>query len=67
MLRQIAARFAALRRTRRRWLVAVLVTGLAVLSAWVSLELTPPASVRLGVVRAEIKAAPGSGTGTCGK
>ncbi|HET7310483.1 MAG TPA: metallophosphoesterase family protein [Mycobacteriales bacterium] len=52
----------ALRTTPRRWLVALLVVGVAALSAWLSLTLTPPADIRLGVVSAQIKAAPGSGT-----
>ncbi|HET6815672.1 MAG TPA: metallophosphoesterase family protein [Mycobacteriales bacterium] len=53
---------AALRTTPRRWLVALLVVGVAALSTWLSLTLTPPADIKLGVVSAQIKAAPGSGT-----
>jgi predicted phosphodiesterase len=53
---------AALAHTRRRWLIALLTLGVAALSTWVSLSLTPPANIRLGVVSAQIRAVPGSGT-----
>ena len=36
--------------------------GVAALSAWLSLTLTPAADIKLGVVNAQIQAAPGSGT-----
>jgi len=60
--RRLPRHLGALRHTRRPWLVATVVAALAVLSVWASLAITPPASVHLGVVKAEISAAPGSGT-----
>ena len=62
MLTRTLAASAALRTTSRRWVVALVVIAIALASAWLSLALTPPASVRIGIVSAEIKAAPGSGT-----
>lgn len=48
---------------RHRWFVALaLVAGVAVLSAWVAFLVVPGATVRVGVVSADISAAPGSGT-----
>ena len=52
----------ALRTTQRRWLVALVLVGIGLVSAWVSLGVTPPATIRAGVLQAQIKAAPGTGT-----
>jgi len=59
--RVITAR-AALRTTRRRWLVALVLVGIGLAGAWTSLAVTPAATIHAGVVQAQIKAAPGSGT-----
>jgi predicted phosphodiesterase len=59
--RLLAAR-TALRTTQRRWLVALVLVGIALVSSWVSLAVTPAATIRAGVVQAQIKAAPGTGT-----
>jgi predicted phosphodiesterase len=61
LIRLLAGR-ARLRTAPRRWLVALAVVGLAALSSWVSLTLTPAADIKLGVLNAQIKAVPGSGT-----
>jgi hypothetical protein len=52
----------ALRTTRRRWLIALVLVGIGLVSAWVSLTVTPAATIRAGVEQAQIKAAPGTGT-----
>src|SRR5438045_2888173 len=47
---------------RRGWRAAAAIVLVTVASAWLSLALTPPASVSLGIVDAQISASPGSGT-----
>ena len=59
---QVITARAALRTTRRRWLVALVLGGIGLASAWISLAATPAATIRAGVVQAQIKAGPGSGT-----
>ena len=47
---------------RRRWQIALAAGAMAVVSAWLSFSFTPPASVRVGTVDAQLRARPGTGT-----
>jgi predicted phosphodiesterase len=62
VLTRILAAHVRLRTTSRRWLVALVVVAAAGAGTWVALAVTPPATISTGVVQAQIKAAPGSGT-----
>src|SRR5437588_10803369 len=46
---RVLAALANARTTQRRWLLAVLVVGVAAVSAWLSLTFTPPGEIKLGV------------------
>ena len=51
-----------LRGSHRWWVLGLFAVGIAVAGAWVSFLVTPPATVSVGVVSAQIRAVPGSGT-----
>jgi predicted phosphodiesterase len=51
-----------LRGGHRWWVLGLLAAALALVGAWMSFLVTPPATVTVGVVSAQIRAVPGSGT-----